>query len=151
MARVTEVAKDAVMLTEKRKVTDAKTGEEKHSFSDGPQSEGTAGWYSHCVVDPTGTFLVTTGDRGMSFVRDLASGDIVHALDIHPTHGVAFDDSGQRMAYFIRDRGPDSEAVLCDATDGWKGRARIACMMSSIRHRHQFSHVCCCPSRYQYM
>ena len=29
MARVTEVAKDAVMLTEKRKVTDAKTGEEK--------------------------------------------------------------------------------------------------------------------------
>ena len=75
------------------KVYKAATGELLRSLVD---KKGVS--IHNCTTDPSGKFLVTTGNAGAAFVKDRDSGENVHALD-DPNHtgGVSFDDAGKRI------------------------------------------------------
>ena len=104
------------------KIFEAATGKQLHSFR--YNEEGPGNIY-HSVIDPSGKFLITTGQQKCAFVKDLQSGKIVHALgDGCVTQGLCFDDSGKRLAYCTHHPKP-REVVICDATDGWRELRRF--------------------------
>lgn len=87
------------------RVFDSMTGTELHYFQDKKTGETSV---HMCSVDPTGRFLVTTGNPGgTAFIRDLKHEDSdALPLDDNDSHtgGVSFDDSAKRMAYWIHGR-----------------------------------------------
>ena len=104
------------------KVYTAATVELLHSLKD----KG-GGSVMNCISDPSGKFLVTTGNPGTAFVKDRENGENVHALDDSmETAGVSFDNAGDRMAYWLCGKlasgGQDHECnghlIICDARDG---------------------------------
>lgn len=109
------------------KVYEATTGKELHSVR---LNEDDEGCIHQCVIDPTGRLLATTGQPKCAFVKDLESGEVVYALDdTTNTHGLCFDDKGERFAYFLMGEGSEElgygQLIICDATDGYHELRRI--------------------------
>eukprot|EP01043_Picozoa_sp_COSAG02_P041604 COSAG02_NODE_3463_length_6697_cov_37.140497_3_plen_1025_part_00 len=130
------------------RVFNSVSGAELHYFQDKTTGETNV---HMCCVDPTGQFLVTTGNPGgTAFIRDIKHKDNdAVPLDDDDCHtgGVCFDDNGTRMAYWIhgRENGRQTDqvngqVVLMELTrDGWREAHRSKIPRFGWAQQMQFS------------
>lgn len=127
------------------KVYEAATGELLHSLVD---VDGLA--IHHCISDPSGKLLVTTGYPGAAFVKDRDSGANLHALDASSlTGGVSFDNAGERLAYWLHGKTDQSngQVIICDVKDGFSELKRFVIPNLGLSPQLQFSPGCRVPAQ----